>query len=245
MKQLFQNLGASEKEMRAWLKMLPLGTQPVSVMAKYAGVPRSSMYEILDRLKKIHLMEEYEQNGITYIRCVPVQEIADVLALKERQIEESRRVLKEKLPHLMAMENKLSITPKVRFFEGKKESMKVYEEVLKEKEFCAAFHPAYVKKMMPEYFDKVAEVLAQSRGKAKELLVACPEAREYQEKYASEHHQIKILPPGITFPSDTIICSNTIYMISYGDGQVCATEIRNPALAKTQRAFFELIWSAL
>ncbi len=231
--------------MRAWLKMLPLGTQPVSVMAKYAGVPRSSMYEILERLKKIHLMEEYEQNGITYIRCVPVEEISDVLALKERQIEESRRVLKEKLPQLLAMENKLSITPKVRFFEGKEESMKVYEEVLKEKEFYAAFHPELVKKMMPEYVDKVAEVLAQKQGRAKELLVDSPEAHRYQKQFSSPNHQIKILPKDVIFPSDTIICSNTIYMISYGENQVCATEIRNPALAKTQRAFFELIWNGL
>lgn len=238
----FQSIGADEKETKAFLKMLELGAQPISVIARYIGVPRSTMYSILERLKKLGLIEEFEKSGMMYAKCIPVSEITDVLKTKKRQIEQSFLLLQENLPQLTALENRLSITPKIKFFEGKNEAMKVYEKVLKEKGFLAVLNPKIVKKLMPEYIYKVAEVLRQKNGKAKELLVDCKEAHEYKKRFLSENHQIKILPDLIRFDSDTIICADRIYMISYGENQVCATEIVNPHLAQTQAALFELIW---
>ncbi|MBI4994876.1 helix-turn-helix domain-containing protein [Candidatus Peregrinibacteria bacterium] len=245
MKNLFQSIGADEKETKAFLKMLELGAQPISVIARYIGVPRSTMYSVLERLKKLGLIEQFEKSGILYAKCIPVSDIAGVLKTQERQIEQSLLILEENLPQLTVLENRLSITPQIKFFEGKNQTMKVYEKVLKEKEFLAVFNPKIVKRMMPEYIYKVAEVLRQNNGKAKELLVNCKEAHEYQKRFLSKNHQIKILPERIRFDSDTIICADRIYMISYGANQVCATEIINPHLAQTQRALFEFIWDII
>lgn len=245
MKTLFRNLGLSEKETAAWLKMLELGAQPVSVIAKYVSVPRSSMYVILERLEKLQLIEHFDRNGITYFKCIAVRSLPELLQNQEEKIEHTLQVLHKKLPQLEALENKLSITPRVRFFEGKTGAAKMYKEVLKEKEFHAAFNPKLVKHAMPEYYYKVAEALKEKSGRAKELVLDCPEGREYQKRFHSENHQIKILPTDVDFPSDTIICKNKIYMISYGEGQISATEIVNPSLAQTQRALFEELWKRL
>ena len=245
MKNLFKSLGATDKETQAFLKMLQLGSQPISVIAKYVGVPRSSMYAILERLKKLHLTEEFKKNGITYIKCISVKTIADVLHSKERQIENALQIFEEKLPELENLENKLTITPRVKFFEGQEETMKIYEEVLREKEFYAVFNPKIVKRMMPEYVYQVAEILRKNNGKAKELVVKSAEADEYKKRFESDFHQIKILPEKTQFQSDTIICSDKIYMVSYGKNEVCATEIINPHLAQTQRALFELLWESI
>lgn len=242
MQTLFQNLGLDEKETRAWLKMLELGAQPVSVIAKYVGVPRSSMYVILERLAKLQLIENFDRNGITYFKSISPHALEDILRNQEQKIEETLHLFQKKLPQLEALENKLSITPRVRFFEGKNGAAKMYEEVLKEKEFRAAFNTKLVKAAMPQYVYKIAEALREHGGRAKELLVDSAEARDYQKRFNSENHRIKILPKGVDFQSDTIICKNKIYMIAYGDGQISATEIVNPSLAKTQMALFEELW---
>src|SRR3989339_51008 len=98
MKILFKTLGATEKEMQTYLKMLELGAQPVSVMAKYVGMPRSSMYAVLERLKSLHLIEEFDQHGLKYIRCIPVKMIKDLLQSKRRMLQQAMNVLEEKLP---------------------------------------------------------------------------------------------------------------------------------------------------
>src|SRR3989338_4232289 len=225
MKALFQNLGLTHKEQEVFIKMLPLGAQPASVIAKHVDVPRTSAYVVLERLKQLNLVEEFTRNGISYFKCIPVADIADLLKAQSRKIRQTLIVFKETLPGLMKLENKLSITPTVKFFEGKKAVMKLYEDVLKENEFCAFFNPKLVKKIMPEYYYKVAQTIQARGGKAREMILACPEAVEYQELFNSSRHQIKILPARAVFSSDTIITESKIYMISYGEREVCGTEI--------------------
>lgn len=242
MKALFQNLGLDEKETRAFLKILELGAQPISIAAKYVGVPRSSMYAILERLKRLQLIEEFERNGITYVKCVPVSSIEDILLAKETRIQQTFKIYQKALPQLEALENKLSITPKVKFFEGKEAAMKMYEEVLKEKEFYALFNPELVKHAMPEYVYKVAETVKKNRTKAKELVTDCAIAHEYKKRFDSPLHQIKFLPKETQIPSDIIICKNKIYIITYSEKETSALEVLNPALAAAQKMLFEVIW---
>ncbi|MBI2639260.1 hypothetical protein HYW83_06785 [Candidatus Peregrinibacteria bacterium] len=241
-KSIFQTLGLRDKEIQAFLKMLPLGSQAVSVMAKYVGIPRSSMYEMLARLKRLGVIDEWERNGVTYVKCIPVDSLPDLLKTRGHQIEQALENIQAQLPKLEQLENKLSITPKVKFYEGKREVMKIYETVLKEKEFYAAFNPSLVKHRMPEYYLRIGEELRKKNGRAKELVVDCKEGRAYQKHFASKLHNVKILPHHVQFPSDTIIGEHTIFMIAYGENEICATEIVNPSLAQTQRALFELVW---
>lgn len=245
MKELFQTLGLNEKETHAFLKMLELGAQAISVIAKHVGVPRSSMYVILDKLKRRNLIEEFERNGITYVKCIPVKNIPDLLKAKISKIEHVLKISHERLSFLEGIENKLGITPSVKFFEDKEEIMRMYEVVLKEKEFYAFFNPKLVKKVMPQYYYKIGETIKANRGSLKEILVSCPEAYKYKEKFNSRYHQIKILPKEISFSSDTIICRDKIYMIAYGESNVLATEIINPSLATTQWILFEQLWKSL
>jgi sugar-specific transcriptional regulator TrmB len=242
---LFQKLGLSQKETRAFLKMLELGPQPVSIIARYVGVPRSSMYVILERLHKLELVEHFDRGGITFFRCIPVKNIAGIISEQKNTLEYTLKLLDEALPELESKENKLSITPKVRFFEGEAGAKKMYEEVLKEKSFYAAFNPELMKKKMPEYVYKIPEMLKSNECKAKELLTDSAEAKSYKKTFNSKNHEIKILPKGATFASDTIICENRIFMIAYGEDQISATEIVNPSLAQTQRVLFEQLWERL
>ena len=243
--QLFKRLGLNEKETLTFLKMLELGAQPVSVLARQVGIPRPTMYLVIDNLKKAQLAETFERADILYVKAIAAKAIADVLHAKESEIGQTLAMLQKALPELETLENKLSITPQVKFFEGKKAVMKMYEAALKEKRFDAFFNPALVKRVMPEYHFKIPETIRHEKLKVRELLVAGPEAKEYQKRFASARHQIRILPPDIIFDSDTILCPDKIDMISYGEKDVSAVEILNRSLAKTQQVLFERLWKNL
>lgn len=242
---ILKRLGLDEKETATFLKLLELGPQPVSVIAKHMGTPRSSMYVILERLESLQLIEEFNRSEIKYVKCISPQNLVDVLKTKEKEIQHTMTLLEEKLPELNAIENKLAVTPSVKFYEGKKAVMLMYENVLKEDWFYAFLNPKSVKEMMPEYHYKIPETLKARNGKAKELLIDCEDAMEYKEKYSSKSHQIKILPKNVDFSSDTLICKNKIYMVSYGEKQVSAIEISNESLAYTQKIIFEQLWSSI
>lgn len=245
MKDLFKNFGIDEKGTEVFLKLLELGAQPVSVIAKFAGVPRPTMYLILDELKNQGLVDELFRNGMRYYKCVSVESLQNLLKVKESKIQYSLELLQDKLPELFALENKLSITPKVKFYEGKEAVSRMYEEVLGTKDFCAFLNPEIVGKIMPVYLKKFAAEIRKNRYKVRELVVDSKMARAYKKAYNSAFHQIRILPKSMIFYSDTILCRDKVFMISYGESDISAVEIINRSLADTQKAVFEQLWKNL
>jgi sugar-specific transcriptional regulator TrmB len=240
---LFRKLGANDKETKAYLKLLEIGANPVSSLAKLLNIPRSTMYLTLDHLKDLQLVDHFERNGIKYVKAIQPKEIISLLESKENEIIQTKKDFQSHLQELESLTSRLSITPTVVFFEGKDSTMRLYEEILSKESFDAFFNPEIVKAAMPEYHYKIGETIEEGHKHVRELLINCPDAIEYKEKFENEKHKIKILPEGTAFTSDTIITNDTIYMISYSDKDISATKIVNTSLASTQRQMFELLWA--
>lgn len=242
MDDFFKRLGLNPKESETFLRLLELGAQPLSVIAKQVGLPRTSMYFVVEKLKKAQLIDEFERKGVTFVRCIPVKSIEDVLKNRERELEQTKQLFLERLPELQAKESTMSITPKATFFEGKDEVMRMYAQIVKEPSFCAFVDLASVKKGMPEYHDEIPNMIKGSGGKAKELVVDSPEAREYRTKYKSRLHQIRFLPKTMSFTSDVIICHDHIYMTAYDNDRVASVQMFSAPLAKTHQTLFDALW---
>ncbi len=245
MDQIFTTLGLDKKERGVFLKLLQLGSVPVSLLANRLGLPRTSVYVILERLKALGVVQSFRQKGKTWVHSLPPEELKDLLLEKQRRVQSALEEYEENLPLLMKEESTLRLTPKVEFLEGKKGVIKAYKRVLKEKTFYSYFNPETVKKYASEIFLFIPENLEKKSGKAKELLVSCPEAKEYSAHIKNPNHEVKILPRGLDFASDVIICENSLYFFSYEKDQVCVVEITNKNLAETQRKMFELLWAKL
>lgn len=245
MRNLLIELGASQKEASAFLTLLELGAQPVSVLAKRLSMPRSSTYLLMERLNELGLVEEFERNKIKYIKCIPVESIKDLISLQERKLKQLQNLYQEKLPDLVALENRLSITPQIKHYEGQTAVMRMYEETLHGQKFDAIFNPKLVKKHMPQYYQAVPQMAAESGVEIREILVPSKDATDYKMKFEGPTHQIAILPQGTELNTDIIITANEIYMVAYGEREVSATEIRNPVLAQAHRVLFDGWWGRL
>lgn len=245
MKELFVSLGATKRQMEIFLKMLSLGAQPASVIARHMAVPRSTMYLYLDELKKLGLVDEFVRAGIKYFKCVPVSEIGDLLNSSEAKIQHARKVYNEKLADLERLESKLSITPKIIFYEGKDAVMKMYEEVLKEDSFYSFFNPQVDNLVLEIYFKKIDEEIVRRELNVKELVVDGKKARKYFAGSNSKNHKIKFLPKGVSFDSDNLICKDRIFMVSYGETEVSAVKIQSETLANSYRVIFEQLWGRI
>lgn len=242
MEEFLSALGAKPKEVTAFKNLIELGAQPVSILAKRLGLPRSSTYLIMDKLRELGLIEEFERGGIKYVKCISPEEIHGLLMAKKRSIDQLQNMYEEVLPQLNTLANRLSITPLIKYFEGKDAVMSMYEEVLQGQSFDAIFNPDVLKRMMPEYHYVIPTVAKSPRVHLRELLVAGEEARIYKKKFECANHKIFILPDNMEFSSDTIITENEIYMVAYGEEDISGIEIRNPILAHSQKVLFESLW---
>lgn len=239
---IFTQFNLDKKEIEAFLELLKIGASPISKWARHAKVNRTSMYVILEKLLKTGLVSTFIHNGVQHVQPIAVSKITTLFEQKQREIDTTKSILNSQLPELLALERTNAITPEVQFYEGQLRVETMYEEVLKEKSFCAFFHPERVKTKMAEYYHKIPLSLRNTGGTAKELLVNCKDATEYKNLYMSERHKIAILPKGITFSSDTIITKDKIFLIGYGKDTIVGTEIWNSELAQTQSTLFRLLW---
>jgi len=242
MQQILQKLGLSAKEARAFLELVKLGASPISTWAKNTGINRSSMYVLLDRLKSQKLIATFTHQGVLHAQAVPMAELPALVADQQEELNTTRELLLKHLPDLQLLEKTHGLTPKVTFYEGETRIESMYKHVLSEKSFKSFFHPGRIKTYMSEYFYKIPEAIKTNGGKARELLVSCPEALEYHNLYNSKNHEIVILPPSINFSSDTIITDEKIFMVGYNDKAIVGTEIWNRELAHTQTSIFDLVW---
>ncbi|MBI2616585.1 hypothetical protein HYW55_00450 [Candidatus Gottesmanbacteria bacterium] len=245
MEDFFLRFGLTQKENTAFLELVKLGASPISLWAKHAGIHRSSMYVLLERLKSEGLVTTFIHKGVMHVQAIPMAELSSLLYGKEQILDHTKNLLEKYLPDLQKLEKTYGITPKVKFYEGKKRVEAMYEEILKERSFRAFFHPERVKSMMPEYFHKIPLAIRENHGSAQELVIRCKEADEYIRLYRSANHQIERLAPSITFSSDTIITKQKIFLVGYSENDVVATEIWNKELAQTQAVLFDLIWSTM
>lgn len=239
---IFTQFNLDEKEIGAFLELVKIGASPVSKWARHAKVNRTSMYVMLERLLKTGLVSTFIHNNVQYVQPIAVSKITTLLDQRQRAIETTKSIFNNELPELLALEKINAVLPKVQFYEGRLRVEAMYEEVIKEKSFCAFFHPQRVKTMMPGYYHKIPLAIRNNGGTAKELLVNCKDAIDYKKLYASDRHKIAVLPKGIIFSSDTIITRDKIFLVGYGKDTVVGTEIWNTELAQTQSTLFGLLW---
>jgi sugar-specific transcriptional regulator TrmB len=242
MNDIFAHFRLDEKETNAFLELVKLGASPLSAWAKRAGINRSSMYVIADRLIEAGIVTLFSHRGIMHAKPISMADLPSILERKRHELGEAKAILMSRLPELAKLEATHAIRPTVQFYEGPVRVAHMYEEVVREPSFVSVFHPGRVKAVMPEYFHKIPQAIRTNGGRARELLVRCKEAVEYKKTYESVKHEISLFPSGITFSSDTIITKEKIYLVGYGKHAVVATEIWNEELARSQSVLFDLLW---
>ena len=243
MNHLLSALGLNAKEQKVWIKMLEIGAQPISIIARSVSIPRASMYFILEKLVALGVVTEFERFGIKYARCIPVREIEDLIRKQEHQVNQLRQLFSAEKSQLESLENQLAITPKFQIFEGQNAVEKMYRALLQNiNQWWAYFNPELVAQRMPRYHTEIPKEIKRQRITAQELLIASSTADAYQAEFASKKHQIKVLPSSVLFASDTIITEERLYLISYGQDDLAAVEIWNKDLAQTQRTIFQHVW---
>lgn len=124
--QLLQKLGFSQKEAKAYLASLELGTASAQDVAKKAGLNRTTGYAVLNYLVNRGVMGKTKVRGKTRFVPEPPERLATL-------IHEMDAAIKQSLPELKAIYNKKETKPKITFYEGPTAVQKVYDDTLEEK----------------------------------------------------------------------------------------------------------------
>lgn len=165
-----QSYGLSEKESQVYLTLLELWSTIASSLSRRTGINRSTIYSLLEDLKRRGVITEVTKNEVKYYSAIS----PDLLFKKW---EEKYEKIKSELPELLAITNKLGNRPRTQFFEGFEWLKKIFEEVLIAGETMKDPYLSFVwaDTMDPKVERYIEEEFIPQRKKSKQrLLQLCP-----------------------------------------------------------------------
>ena len=156
-KNVLQNIGLNQKEIKVYLTALDLGTQPASIIARRINIPRNTTRFLLDKLVNTGLIKKTAKANT---QLYTPEEPKNLINLLERQRVDANAEINEKISQLNEVMAELesryrpeSTKPKVTFYEGDDGLVKVYEDTLTSSETIRSFASFDVMHgVLPDYF---------------------------------------------------------------------------------------------
>lgn len=236
-----QKIGLSEKEAKVYLASLELGETVIQRIAAKSGISRTTIYDILESLKKKGLVSTIKKNKKLFYYA----EAPDSL---EQDLEEKQHILKKAMPELMAMANLVDRKPKIKFYEGLEGIKEVYMDTLHFVEAEALF---WVAEESFYEFDKsfLFDYYHPSRLKKKiwsrEIASEDPITKDYQKDDVQNLRKTKILPSA-EFPLDVTIClygKDRVGVMSFEEE--IGLIIQSKKIHTTLKSLFEFMWEKI
>ena len=244
-----QKVGFEAREASVYLASLELGPSPVQKIAQRAGIPRATVYLVLDDLQNKGVVTTYEEGKKTYYVAEPPQHIADLVDENEIRVKQQKDTLKSLIPEL---------TSRGQFEKGDKPMVKYYEG--------AQAVGAYIKDLLSRQggeglgilnLDKAINTLEQvnfpidkarerrKKHNIKSRVIYTTDSNQPVLDYSISERQAKFVPVDLyPFDADITIRGNKIFMVPYSI-PIRGVSIEDKAIANTLKQVFELLWANL
>lgn len=234
---VLQNLGLNEKEAKVYLALLQMGTASVPSISIKAGTKRPTTYLIIEELRLKGLVTLLPNKA----RALYTAESPRKLLEEQREKEET---IKQNMPELMAMYNSKKEKPKVVYYQGEENIVKLYNEIFQEKEILFYGSIASISSAVYAQVEKYLEKIKKEKLNVREILQADQKSIEFTKNNISENHQIKIASKNFQFPTDNIIFGNKVAIITYKDNPM-AVVIESNDVVETYKSLFEIAWQSI
>ena len=232
-KQALLDFGLSDSEADVYLSLFRIGGSTASVLAKEAGLKRTTVYPILKSLaQKGCALVYFKKNQHFYYAQKPDR----IANLFEKKLE----LFKSIVPFFESLEKKKIQTEGLQFIETREELRQFYMDILKSHQSQRVIGNAHTwQSIDPEFFEEYRKLRAKHKVKTFLLLSADskktnPDNKNLlrESRYLSEKH---------LFKSTINIFRDKIIIIS-PESSSLAVIIAIPAMVDVFKSIFEILW---
>jgi predicted transcriptional regulator len=130
---VLKQAGLEDKEIKIYLMLLHLGTSHASTLGEKTGMARTTAQFICQQLVKKNLAGRIKKKNAYVFFPENPQKLLFQVRTQMDVLEQTEHQLERFMGQLRAMMNPDTALPKVRFYEGEKEMIHLYEQVLEKK----------------------------------------------------------------------------------------------------------------
>lgn len=237
--QSLKKFGLSEKEGKVYLSCLELGETTATDISIKSNLPRTLVYDILERLISLGLVSYNIQANKKHFIAAEPKELLRILKEKEESI-------KEILPNLEELKKLKSVKrPKVEIYEGKEGMKTAMNDILKSgvKEFLAYGSSRSSFEVIPIFMEHWHKERIKRKVVMKILYNNTKSAREKVKKKLEslKYAKYNFMPIELESPTATLIYDNKVVLQSWTK-EPFAVIIENEEMANNQKRYFEELW---
>ncbi len=226
--EILKSLGLSDKEIKIYLSNLQLGTSLVQNIANFAGLNRTSAYDLLKSLEQKGFVSYTIQSGKRLYQATKPNKLIDLL--KERE-----ELVKKILPELNFLSASVGKRPNVEIYTGKEGLKSIFENILAEsKSFCCMASKEHLLRLFEFYLPHFVK-----RRKDKKInvrLISESPPIDNKSPYKLIKKKIK---------TATWLYDGKIAMISLEEKQPIGILINEKNFFETHQMMFDLLWDNL
>ncbi len=241
MEQLLESLekfGLSLKESKVYLASLELGDCAASDIALKSNLPRTLVYDILERLIDLGIISYAIKENIKYFRAADPHELLRILHEKEEAVSK----IIPRLDELYALKG--TKRPRVSIYEGKEGMKTVMSDMLRSgvKEFFSYGSSRSSIEIIPAFMSEWHKERIKKKISARMIYNNTPESREKVKllkgmKYTS----FRFMPITTPSPTANLIYADKLVITSWGKDPF-AVAIEDESMAENQKRYFEELW---
>ena len=225
--------GLSEKEARLYLLCLRTGETTANRLIELSGLPRGTVYDILEKLKVKGLISSLIKEKTTYFRANDPEVLVKAL-------EEKKTNIQRILPKLKEMQNIIGSKAIIEVFEGIAGVRKILDDALDNcKEVIIMGNEQYARQAISHHPENFRMKRLERKIKIKNLLEESKTARTLRnDKYSKVKHieQLKDSKEVLIIYNDV-----TAHMIM--EEPTTIIKVTSEEYTKTQRMMFDNLWN--
>ncbi len=234
---LLNQMGFSKNESKVYLAALESGPSSAQDLAQQAGLPRTTVYSVLEYLVARGVVGKTVKQGKTRFLADPPEKLLSIVTELRAQVEKS-------LPQLEAVYNKSETKPKIYFYEGKGAIRKAFDDTLavKPEEILMWNTDLYFNferyGLDKHYIENRVKSRIHAKRIAGEGSVWHTKNKPYDTQELSE---TTIVPRKIFWPGIEVnIYANKVVFMNFAENN--SVIIESKAIADAMRQVYQLSW---
>ncbi|TSC97103.1 MAG: transcriptional regulator TrmB [Candidatus Berkelbacteria bacterium Licking1014_2] len=244
LQKILTQIGLSEKEILIYLVCLEIGEASITPICKKVNLPRTTVYQILERLRDKKLIEIVQKNNRRAYFPLSLKNLLSFLKTKQSAMQEQIEIIKEIIPVLSSQYQFSSFQPRVRLFDGK-DIRFIYEELLdlpinevlytgNSRKIIELLGKRWIKNFIRKRIDRKIKIKA-IRDKTGEI--DDPFYKPSKESLRS----IRLSPEDFESPTHVLIYGNNVALMTTGEENF-GLVITSKEFSLTMRNWFLQIW---
>ena len=231
--------GLSEKEAKVYLAALELGDATASDIAIKSNLPRTLVYDLLERIIELGLASYAVKDNKKYFRAANPEELIRIIKEKEQAISSIMPALKE----IHKLEG--AKRPQVEIYEGKEGMKTVMDDILRSgvKEFFGYGSSRSSYEVIPAFMEEWHKRRIKQKVVMKVIYNNTKQTREKVKNLKSSlaYTNYRFMPIELESPTAMVIYADKVILQSWTK-EPFAVLIESKEMAENQKRYFEELW---